>query len=204
MKGGKKMKKTVFLLAVFTVILILSSTAFTKESPNPFGLKVGKTTYEDCIKILKARNWGYQEYEKKQFKIIGETDPARGKNTFILAKLKDMKGARGIRLFFSSQGILDAIIVTLDPDMFAVVMDELDGKYELVKKNLMGEDFTDNYTYVLWQKGNTYIELQKLSAHFVRLLYVEKLLYENYKDFLFKPYESFRRREIKSDWMKDL
>ena len=72
-----------------------------------------------------------------------------------------MKGARGIRLFFSSQSILDAIIVTLDPDMFAAVMDELDGRYDLVKKNLMGEDFTDDCTHVLWEKDNIYIELQK-------------------------------------------
>jgi len=198
------MNKTIIGLAVLTVIIIFNSTALATESPNPFGLKVGRTTYEDCIKTLKARNWNYLEYEKKQFKIIDETNPARGKSTFILAKLKDMKGARGIRLFFSSQGILDAIIVTLDPDLFAVVMDELDGKYDLVKKNLMGEDFTDNYTYVLWEKSNIYIELQRLSAHFVRLLYVEKLLYENYKDFLFKPYETFRRQEMKPDWIKDL
>jgi len=198
------MKRTIIGFAILTVMLISNSTAFPAERPNPFGLEVGQTTYEDCIKILKVRNWDFLEYEKKQFKIVDETDPARGKNTFILAKLEDMKGARGIRLFFSSQGILDAIIVTLDPDMFAVVMDELDGKYDLVKKNLMGEDFTDNYTRVLWEKDSIYIELQKLSAHFVRLLYVEKLLYENYKDFLFKPYESFRRREIKPDWMKNL
>ena len=198
------MKKIIIWVTVLTVMLILNSTAFTAERPNPFGLEVGKTTYEDCIKLLKKRDWNYQEYEKKQFKLINEKDPARGKNTFILAKLKDMKGARGIRLFFSSQSILDAIIVTLDPDMFASVMDELDGKYDLVKKNLMGEDFTDNYTHVLWGKDNIYIELQKLSSHFVRLLYVEKTLYENYKDFLFKPYERFRRREIKPDWMKNL
>jgi hypothetical protein len=191
-------------LAVLTVMLVLNSTGFAAGGPNPFGLAVGKTTYEDCIKILKTRNWDYQEYEKKQFKTIDEKDPARGKNTFILARLKNMQGARGIRLFFSSQSILDAIIVTLDPDMFVAVMDELDGKYDLVKKNLMGEDFTDNYTYVLWEKHNIYIELQKLGPHFVRLLYVEKLLYENYKDFLFKPYESFRRQAIKPDWMKDL
>ena len=133
------MKKTIIWLAVLTVMLILNSTAFPAEKPNPFGLEVGKTTYEDCIKILKTRNWNYQEYEKKQFKLIDEKDPARGKNTFILAKLKDMKGARGIRLFFSSQSILDAIIVALDPSMFAVAMDELDGKYDLVKKNLMDE-----------------------------------------------------------------
>jgi len=198
------MKRTIIGFAVLAVMLISNSTAFSAQRPMPFGLEVGKTTYADSIKTLKTRNWNYLEYEKKQFKIIDETDPARGKNTFILAKLKDMKGARGIRLFFSSQGILDAIIVTLDPEMFVAVMDQLDGKYDLAKKNLMGEDFTDNYTYVLWEKDNIYIELQKLSAHFVRLLYVEKLLYENYKDFLFKPYESFRRQEIKSDWMKDL
>lgn len=198
------MKRTIIGLAVLTVMLFSNSMAFSAEIPNPFGLEVGKSTYEECIKTLKTRNWNYLEYEKKQFKIVDETDPGRGKNTFILAKLKDMKGARGIRLFFSSQGILDAIIVTLDPEMFAAVMDELDGKYDLVKKNLMGEDFADNYTYILWEKNNIYIELQKLSAHFVRLLYVEKLLYENYKDFLFKPYESFRRREIKPDWMKNL
>jgi hypothetical protein len=198
------MKKIISWVTVLTVMLILNSTAFTAKRPNPFGLEVGKTTYEDCKKTLITQNWNYQEYEKKQFKLVDEKDPARGKNTFILATLKDMKGARGIRLFFSSQSILDAIIVTLDPDMFAVVMDELDGKYNLVKKNLMGEDFTENYTHVLWEKDNIYIELQKLSAHFVRLLYVEKVLYENYKDFLFKPYERFRRREIKPNWMKDL
>ena len=198
------MRKIIIWATVLTVMLILNSTAFTAEKPSPFGLEVGKTTYEDCIKILKTRDWNYQEYEKKQFKLIDEKDPARGKNTFILATLKDMKGARGIRLFFSSQSILDAIIVTLDPDMFASVMNALDGKYDLVKKNLMGEEFTDNYTHVLWEKDHTYIELQRLSAHFVRLLYVEKVLYENYKDFLFKPYESFRRQIIKPDWMKDL
>ena len=198
------MKKTIIWFMVLAGILIFNSTAFAADRPKPFGLEVGNSTYEECIKILKERNWNYQEYEKKQFKIIDEKDPARGKNTFILAKLKDMKGARGIRLFFSNQSILDAIIITLDPNMFAAVMGELDGKYDLVKKNLMGEDFTDNYTLVLWEKDNIYIELQKLSAHFVRLLYVEKTLYENYKDFLFKPYERFRRQEIKPDWMKDL
>ena len=198
------MKKIITWVTVLAVMLILTSTAFTAERPSPFGLKVGKTTYVDCKKILITRDWNYQEYEKKQFKLIDEKDPARGKNTFILAPLKGMKGARGIRLFFSSQSIVDAIIVTLDPDMFVSVMDELDGKYDLVKKNLMGENFTENYTYVLWENESVYIELQKLSDHFVRLLYVEKLLYENYKDFLFKPYESFRRREIKPEWMKDL
>ena len=198
------MKKAIIWFAVLTVILIFNATAFAAERPKPFGLEVGSSAYEECVKILKERNWKYQEYEKKQFKIIDEKDPARGKNTFILAKLKDMKGARGIRLFFSNKSVMDAIIITLEPNMFVAVMDEMDKKYDLVKKNLMGEDFTDNYTHVLWEKDDIYIELQRLNAHFVRLLYVEKLLYENYKDFLFKPYEGFRRQGMKAEWMKEL
>jgi hypothetical protein len=198
------MKKSIAWVLMLIVFLILNSFAISAEKPQPFGFEVGKSTYEDCTKIFKTNNWTFQEYEKKQFKLIDEKDPARGKNTFILATLKDLKGARGIRLFFNSQSILDAIIVTLDPNMFVVVIDELDHKYDLIKKNLMGENFTENYTYVLWENESVYIELQKLSDHFVRLLYVEKVLYENYKDFLFKPYESFRRREIKPYWIKDL
>jgi hypothetical protein len=54
-----------------------------------------------------------------------------------------MKGARGIRLFFSYKTILDAVIVILEPHMFENVIDELDRKYDLVKKNLMKESFSD-------------------------------------------------------------
>jgi hypothetical protein len=198
------MKKNIIWYSILIIFLILDSSAIAAEKPRPFGFEVGKATYNDCIKLFKTRNWIFQEYEKKQFKSIDETSPERGKNTFIITHFKDMKGARGIRLFFDNQSVLDAVIVTLEPSMFAVVIDELDSKYHLVKKNLMGENFTENYTYVLWEKANVYIELQKLSDHFVRLLYVEKLLYENYKDFLFKPYESFRRRETKPEWVKNL
>jgi hypothetical protein len=202
--GGEKMKKGILGGLILIAFIAFNSLAISAQRPQPFGFAVGQSTYEECTGILKARNWTFQEYEKKQFKSVDENSPARGKNTFIIAKLEDMQGARGIRLFFSSESKLDAVIVTLDPSMFAVVIDELDRKYDLVKKNLLGENFTENYTNVLWQKENIYIELQKLSEHFVRLLYVEKLLYENYKDFLFKPYESFRRREVKPEWMKDL
>ena len=64
------MKKTIIWFGVLTVIFIFNATAFAAERPKPFGLKVGNSTYEDCIKILKERHWDYQEYEKKQFKTI--------------------------------------------------------------------------------------------------------------------------------------
>ena len=173
------MKKSIFCFLMGIAVFILNPIAVLAEKAQPFGLEVGKSTYQECAQIFKLRNWAFQEYEKKQFKLIDEKSPQRGKNTFIIAKLNNMKGARSIRLFFSNKAILDAISITLEPDMFDVVMDELDRKYELVKKNFMGEDFTENYTFVLWQKQNLYIELQRLSAHFVRLLYVEKVLFEN-------------------------
>ena len=56
------MKKIIIWVTVLTVMLILNSMAFTAERPNPFGLEVGKTTYEDCIKIFKTRDWKFQEY----------------------------------------------------------------------------------------------------------------------------------------------
>ena len=178
--------------------------AAANQNPSPFGFQIGQTTYEACLGMLNEKKWAFQEYEKKQFKMIDADNPQRGKNTFILASPGEMKGLKGIRLFFSGQSTLDALIVNLEPNLFEIVMNELDGKYDLVQKNLLGEDFTDNFTHVLWQKGDIYIELQRLGPHFVRVVYVEKVLYENYKTFLFKTYESFRRRSIKPEWMNDL
>jgi hypothetical protein len=72
------MKKTIIWFMVLAIILIFNSTAFAADRPKPFGLEVGNSAYEECIKILNERNWNYQEYENKQFKIIDEKDPARG------------------------------------------------------------------------------------------------------------------------------
>ena len=191
------------LLAIFSSLLV-HQAATANQNPSPFGFQIGQTTYETCLTMLNQKKWTFQEYEKKQFKMIDPQSPQRGKNTFILASPREMRGLKGIRLFFSSHSTLDALIVNLEPNLFEIVMNELDGKYDLVQKKLMGEDFTDNYTHVLWQKGDAYIELQRLGPHFIRLVYVEKVMYENYKTFLFKTYESFRRRSIKPEWMNDL
>ena len=198
------MRRIFICLTALGCALIVYQAAAANQNPKPFGFEIGRTTYESCMILLKQKNWTFQEYDKKQFKMIDAENPQRGKNTFILASPKEMKGQKGIRLFFSSQSTLDALIVNLAPDLFEIVMNELDGKYDLVNKNLMGEDFTDNYTHVLWQKGDAYIELQRLGPHFIRLVYVEKVMYENYKTFLFKTYESFRRRSAKPEWMNDL
>jgi hypothetical protein len=197
------MKKYLVSILAAGLTVLAADVAFC-EKPHPFGLIVGRTTYAEAIDELKSRKWQFQEYEKKHFKEVAPDNPDRGKNSFVAVAIKDLRGLRGIRLFFNSESVLDAVIVILEPAMFEAVMDELNQKYDLVKKNLLGEDFSENYTYVLWQKGNIYVELQSLSAHQVRLLYVDKLLYENYKDFLFKPYQSFRLQQAKPEWMKDL
>lgn len=198
------MRRILIYLTVICCSLFVYPATAANQTPSPFGFKIGRTTYEACLKMMNEKNWTFQEYDKKQFKMIDAKSPQRGKNTFIMASPREMKGMKGIRLFFSSQSTLDALIVNLEPNLFEIVMNELDGKYDLVQKNLMGEDFTDNYTHVLWQKGDVYIELQRLGPHFVRLVYVEKVMYENYRTFLFKTYESFRRRSNKPEWMNDL
>ena len=184
--------------------IILGVTAYAGEPPKPFDLTIGKTTYAQAIETLQQRKWNYREYIKKQLKLIDKKDPARGKNTFLFVNPKDAEGVKNIMIFFDGNSALDALIVDLDPKLFYIIWDELDKKYDFVSKHLEGDYFSSDYPRILWQKESVYIELQKVSSHHVRLVYVEKLLYENYKDFLQKTYEPYRRKKSKKDWMDDL
>ena len=199
------MKKNSILLAFVTFLsIILGVTAYAGEPPKPFGLTIGKTTYAQALEMLQQRKWNYQEYVKKALKLIDKKDPACGKNTFLFATPKDIEGVKNIMIFFDGNAALDALIVDLDPKFFYIIWEELDKKYDFVSKNLEGDYFTSDFPRVLWQKESVYIELQKVSSHRVRLVYVEKLLYENYKDFLQKTYEPYRRKKSRKSWMDDL
>ncbi len=191
---------------VFSVGLSLGGAAagFGDDTVRPFGLAIGKATYDDARAVLEARKWEFREYEKKQFREIGPGDKGQGRNTFLKASPEGMEGVRSLLLFFSPEAVLDALIVVLDPHLFEVTMEDLDDKYELVRRDLTGEYFSTNAPHVIWQKGGTLIELQKNSPNRVRVVYVVKVLYENYKDFLNKTYESFRRQQSKLPWMKEL
>jgi hypothetical protein len=197
-------KNSILLTHVIILIILLGVTAYAGEPPKPFDLTIGKTTYAQAIETLQQRKWNYQEYVKKQLKLIDKKDPACGKNTFLFANPKDIEGVRNIMIFFDGNSALDALIVDLDPKLFYIIWEELDKKYDFVSKNLEGDYFTSDYPRVLWQKESVYIELQKVSSHWVRLVYVEKLLYENYKDFLQKTYEPYRRKKSRKSWMDDL
>lgn len=197
-------KMSILLAHVMILSIILGVTAYAGEPPKPFDLTIGKTTYTQALETLQQRKWNYQEYIKKQLKPIDKKDPDRGKNTFLSVKPKDVEGVKNIMIFFDGNSALDALIVDLDPKFFYVIWEELDKKYDFVSKNLEGDYFTSDYPRVLWQKESVYIELQKVSSHRVRLVYVEKLLYENYKDFLQKTYEPYRRKKSRKSWMDDL
>ena len=197
-------KNSILLTHVIILITLLGVTAYAGEPPKPFDLTIGKTTYAQAIETLQQRKWNYQEYVKKQLKLIDKKDPASGKNTFLFVNPKDIEGVKNIMIFFNGNSTLDALIVDLDPKFFYVIWEELDKKYDFVSKNLEGDYFTSDYPRVLWQKESVYIELQKVSSHRVRLVYVEKLLYENYKDFLQKTYEPYRRKKSRKSWMDDL
>lgn len=199
------MKKNSVLLAfVMFVGVILGATAYAGEPPTPFGLIIGKTTYTQAIETLQQRKWNFQEYVKKELKPMNKKDPGHGKNTFLSVNPKDAEGVKNIMIFFDGNSALDALIVELDPKLLYVIWDELDKKYNFVSKKLDGDYFTSDYPRILWEKEGVYVELQKVSSHHVRLVYVEKLLYENYKDFLQKTYEPYRRKKSKKSWMDDL
>jgi hypothetical protein len=195
---------SVLLAHVLILGMIWGVTTYAGEPPKPFDLSIGKTTYAQTLDTLQQRKWNYQEYEKKELKLINQKDPGRGKNTFLFVNFKDIEGVKNIMIFFDGNSVLDALIVDLDPKLFYVIWDELDKKYDFVSKHLEGDYFSSDYPRILWQKENVYIELQKVSPHQVRLVYVEKLLYENYKDFLQKTYEPYQRKKSKKAWMDDL
>ena len=197
-------KNSVLPALVMILSILLGATAFAGAPPKPFGLTVGKTTYAQTLETLQNRKWNYQEYLKKQLKPIDKKDPVRGKNTFLSIKPQNAEGVKNILIFFGGDSVLEALIVGMDPKLFHVIWEELDSKYDFVSKNLEGDYFTTDYPRILWQKENVYIELQKVSSHRIRLVYVEKMLYENFKDFLNKTYEPYRRRQSKKDWMDDL
>jgi len=196
-----------FFLVFFSFAMVgLSSlaSAESKESAKPFGFTIDKTSYEEALGIVQARKWRHQEYEKKQFKEIDKKDPLRGKNTFLKALPGDLEGVRSIFVFFDNKSTVEAMMVVIEPKMFDGVLRVLDSKYTQVERNLSGEKLDESYPYVLWEKGTDYIELQKVSAHRVRVLYVNKAVYANYRDFLNTSYERYYGKLEKKDWMNEL
>jgi hypothetical protein len=199
------MKKFVVLSLSFVLVGLFSfASAESKESAKPFGFTIDKTSYEEALGIIQARKWRYQEYEKKQFREIDKKDPLRGKNTFLKVLPGDLEGVRSIFVFLDNKSTLEAIMVVIEPKMFDGVLRVLDSKYSQVERNLSGEKLDESYPYVLWEKGTDYIELQKVSAHRVRVLYVNKAVYANYRDFLNISYERYRGKLEKKDWMNEL
>ena len=147
------MKKVCLIWVVVFASLAWAFETPAAQVPKPFGFLAGKTTYEEALNILHARGWKFREYDKKHLFVIEAGSPQRGKNTFVRIKPEGLEGAKGLLLFFGSESILDAIMLHLEPRMFEEVMDELDSKYELVKKNLVEKSAYAPYPYVLWQGG---------------------------------------------------
>ncbi|UCG11725.1 MAG: hypothetical protein JSU72_14490 [Deltaproteobacteria bacterium] len=197
-------RAVVYVVNVLFLALCSMAIAKSAEAPGPFGLVIGETSYEEALNVAQQRNWRCQEYEKRHFKAIGKKDLTRGKNTFVKATAKGMEGIRSILIFFDGESTLDAVIIILDPKLFDVVFQQLDGKYKLVEKSLKGEYLSSDYPYVLWQQNNVLIELQKPSPYRTRLLYVEKTVYENYREFLNKHYPRYRHTQERRGWMDEL
>jgi hypothetical protein len=77
------MRRIMICLLVIFFALPVYQTATANQNPSPFGFQIGRMTYEACLGMLNEKKWTFQEYEKKQFKMIDAQSPERGKNTFI-------------------------------------------------------------------------------------------------------------------------
>ena len=197
-------KFVVFLISFVLVCLFSFAGAESKDSAKPFGFSIDKTSYEEALGIVQARKWKYQEYEKKQFKEIDRENPLRGKNTFLKALPGELEGVKSLFIFFGNESTVEALMVVIDPKLFDSVLQVLDSKYSKVERSLSGEKLAEPYPYATWEKGSDYIELQKVSAHRVRVLYVNKAVYANYRDFLNTSYERHYGKLEKKDWMNEL
>ena len=195
---------SILILAIVLTGLFSFASAKSKESAKPFGFIIDKTSYEEALRIVQARKWRYGEYEKEQFREINEKDPLRGKNTFLKALPGDLEGVKSLFVFFGNDSIVEALMVVIDPKLFDSVLQVLDSKYSKVERSLSGEKLAEPYPYATWEKGSDYIELQKISHFRVRVLYVNKAVYANYRDFLNTSYERYSVKLEKKDWMNEL
>lgn len=199
------MRKTLSVIVWLALFLVAFSPALVLGGgPSPFGLTVEGMSYEDVITVLKQRSWHFSEYDKKQLKTIPPDAAERGQNTFFRVQPKGLSGLRSMFLFFNPDRVLSAVMLGMDPRLFYTVKTSLAPKYQLVEDNSEGERLASEYPFVLWRKGEYYIELQKPFPHAVRLLYVNKLLHENYRSFLLKSYGPFKPVPPGADWIKDL
>jgi len=199
------MRKFVVVFLSFAMVGLSSlASAESKESAKPFGFAIDQTSYEEALGLVQARKWRHDEYEKKQFREIDKKDPLRGKNTFLKALPGDLEGVKSIFIFFGNESTVEALMVVIDPKLFDSVLQVLDSKYSQVERSLSGEKLAEPYPYATWEKGSDYIELQKVSAHRVRVLYVNKAVYANYRDFLNTSYERYYGKLEKKDWMNEL
>jgi len=200
------MRKYAVLSLTLALLFGLFSLARSnsEKSAKPFGFTLDKTPYEEALRIVEARKWRYGEYEKKQFKEIDRNNPLRGKNTFLKALPAHLEGVKSIFIFFGNESTVEALMVIIDPKLFDTVLQVLDSKYHQVERSLSGEKLAEPYAYATWERGSDYIELQKVSAFRVRVLYVNKAVYANYRDFLSTSYERYHGKLEKKDWMSEL
>lgn len=201
------MRPILHIVLLFVTGLALISTpgpVWADETVAPFGFGIGTFSYDETLQHLGEKGWKFIEYEKKQFKQIDRASSGRGENTFLKIMDHNLSGVKSLLFFFGPQKTLRAILINLEPQLFAVTMADLDSKYRILQKKLDGEYYSSEYPHILYEKSDVTIELQMYSPHRVRLLYVESLVWENYRNFLQKVYEPHRNQENREAWMKDL
>ncbi len=159
--------KKVFLILIFSVISLFGD-------PAPFGLELGKATFEEVGK------------KYSDFTQIGNDPVSKGKQIVVNQKNFDLKGLnRDVIFSFDTENKLMAVLLCFDEDRFDDLLSSL-SKYKMIKKH---------NNLVIFQDGNSIISLDNMG-------FVTILLYQTKKfDKLYEDWRTEQERENKQNSM---
>ena len=150
---------------LFVLICLLIFPTFSLANPAPFGLELGKTTYDQAK----------EKYDLQSYEETNASFECNGKNYEIDPQSLNIDGIIASRLTFNERGILVAVHNRFEKSRFDSLLKNLSSKYKVVKKNV---PFVGD-SYVSFRDGDWDIFLDAPHLSFsLDLLYIEKNLYQ--------------------------
>lgn len=163
--------------AVFLFCIMNCCSSFAE--PDPFGIEINRSTYEDVRQKYSGRDAGINKY-------------SQGRMYDINCSQIDIDGLKSIRVIFHKNDKLLAVITKFDKDKYQSLMDSLSKKYKLISKQ---DAFVGN-KYAKFKTDNTIIDLDSPHMSFeLSLSYVHNDFEKLYLDTIQQEKEEAQRNQ---------
>lgn len=140
-------RKSFLLLAVSFIFIFPNMPAAKSENVGPFGLDVGKDTFEILKKAFDESNCDYSQ----------NSAITSGKLVVCPSRSFDFDGITDDVIFiFSKDNKLDAVLLTISKNNFESILSSLSSKYKVIEKH---QQFVGD-AYAKLRGGNINIFLQ--------------------------------------------